>query len=524
MSVQRRSTQRGTVYDVRLRDPDGRVYTRTFPTKRQAAAFEAAERADRRRGNWIDPRHAETSFAEWATLWLRSNPAKRSSSLAREESIVRVHLLPALGQRPLGAITPRDVQALVVEWSGRAQPRTVRRQYGLLRTILAAAVNADLIARSPCRGIRLPAAEPETRRVLSPDDLAALAEAIGPDLEGMVYLGAVLGLRWGECAGLRVGRIDFLAGTLVVAEQLTRGLGGVMVAGPPKSTAGRRTLTVPGPLLDLLAAHLARRGLTGADPDAYVFVGPAGEPLDYANFRHRTWLPAIAAAGLDGLTFHDLRRTNATGMVQEGVDLKTAQSRLGHSDPRLTLGLYAQVTSEADRTAAERLGARFMPSRATPSRASRAMNARWTFREPPGAPVDNALTRANPVGKAGFEPATSASRTLRANQAALLPVVEASAYCVAAAGSSSGTPSWYDRPSRAAAAALRSRNGSSGFTSHASAPDRLARNTSAWRSSRSTTGMWGSRPPLSSWRRARQVATPPMVPTWRSSTTRSGTR
>jgi len=49
-------------------------------------------------------------------------------------------------------------------------------------------------------------------------------------------------------------------------------------------------------------------------------------------------------AGLDGLNFHDLHRTNATAMVAEGVDVKTAQARLGHSDPRLTLAIYAQAT------------------------------------------------------------------------------------------------------------------------------------------------------------------------------------
>lgn len=60
----------------------------------------------------------------------------------------------------------------------------------------------------------------------------------------MAYLAAVLGLRWGECAGLRVGRLDFLRSTLIVAEQRPRGRAGAMVTGAPKSEAGRRTLSV----------------------------------------------------------------------------------------------------------------------------------------------------------------------------------------------------------------------------------------------------------------------------------------
>jgi len=69
---------------------------------------------------------------------------------------------------------------------------------------------------------------------------------------------------------------------------------------------------------------------------------------------------SVELADLESLGFHDLRRTNATAMVLDGVDVKTAQARLGHSDPRLTLAIYAQATGEGDRSAAEKLGARLM--------------------------------------------------------------------------------------------------------------------------------------------------------------------
>ncbi|NNC39177.1 MAG: tyrosine-type recombinase/integrase [Acidimicrobiia bacterium] len=87
------------------------------------------------------------------------------------------------------------------------------------------------------------------------------------------------------------------------------------------------------------------------------------EHLDYSNWLHRIWYPARQQAGVEWAQFHDLRRANATGLVLEGIDLKTAQTRLGHTDPRLTLGIYAQATTEADRQAADRLGDRFLPRR-----------------------------------------------------------------------------------------------------------------------------------------------------------------
>src|SRR5262249_32927363 len=131
------------------------------------------------------------------------------------------------------------------------------------------------------------------------------------------------------------------------------------VFSPPKSNAGVRTLAIPAQLADRLAQHLASIGLTAADKDELVFRAPEGRPLRYANWRRRVWLPATIQAGCEGAGFHDHRRANATGLVLAGVDLKTAETRLGHSDPRLTIAVYAQATTEADRAAADALGAHF---------------------------------------------------------------------------------------------------------------------------------------------------------------------
>lgn len=166
---------------------------------------------------------------------------------------------------------------------------------------------------------------------------------------------ALLGLRWGEVAGLRVDDLDLLAGTLRVTQQ--RPAHGPV--GPPKSKAGQRPLSLPATLIEMLAACLAASGLTGADDHELVFTSADGKPIDYSNWRRRIWLPAARDAGVPGAGFHDLRRTNATQLVATGVDIKTAQTRLGHSDPRLTPTVYAQAVDEADRAAAARLNERF---------------------------------------------------------------------------------------------------------------------------------------------------------------------
>lgn len=108
---------------------------------------------------------------------------------------------------------------------------------------------------------------------------------------------------------------------------------------------------MPSALANPLAVHVAQRLLI-ADSGDWLFVSPSGGPLRYGNFRSRIFAPACERLGLNSVTFHDLRKFNATLMVTGGVDIKTAQVRLGHADPRLTLAVYASITETSEREAA----------------------------------------------------------------------------------------------------------------------------------------------------------------------------
>ena len=88
-----------------------------------------------------------------------------------------------------------------------------------------------------------------------------------------------------------------------------------------------------------------------------------GAPLDYTNWRRRTWTTASDAAGLSGLRFHDLRSHAATAAVAAGVVVNTTQTRMGHSSVRMTMNIYARATGEYDRNAADAVGELVRPSR-----------------------------------------------------------------------------------------------------------------------------------------------------------------
>ena len=123
-------------------------------------------------------------------------------------------------------------------------------------------------------------------------------------------------------------------------------------------------MAIPEWLSTELALLMARRGLTAANSNSLLFVNEDGGPLDYSNWRRRIWVPACEEAGLRGLRFHDLRSVATTALIAEGVDVKTAQTRLGHSSPQVTLGIYARATAEGDREAANKVGARGSNQRA----------------------------------------------------------------------------------------------------------------------------------------------------------------
>ena len=253
--------------------------------------------------------------------WERT-PRKRASSRARDLSILNSHVLPVLGAHAIGGVTRHDVQALVDGWADHQAPSTVGRQYSCLRALFAYAEATDRLTRSPCSRDQAAAWSPcratdSRRRRARTAGRRARRRSGADDVGGR---GARTPLGRGRRADRRSTRHAGRQGR----HRSPAPRNGQLE--PPKSAAGVRTFAVPAWLLEDLAALLSRRGLTAADGDALVFVSPDGAPLDYTNWRRRTWLPACKAAGLAGLRFHDLRSLAATALVASGADIETRRT------------------------------------------------------------------------------------------------------------------------------------------------------------------------------------------------------
>jgi integrase len=261
--------------------------------------------------------------------------------------------LPRFGDASLAAISQRDVRAWVADLSARGlAPATVQKAYQLLGKVMGAAVDAGMLAQSPCRRVPLPKVEREEMRFLTPDQVATLADAIASRYRALVLAGAYGGLRIGELAGLRRNRVDLLRGIVQVAEIVVE-VRGVLHMGPPKTRASRRTVGLPRFVVEELAAHLAAPG----DLEDFVFTAPQGGPLRLPAFRARVWRPAVISAGLDGLRIHDLRHTAVALWIAAGANPKEVSARAGHASVSFTLDRYGHLYPEADAALRDRLDA-----------------------------------------------------------------------------------------------------------------------------------------------------------------------
>ena len=341
-----------TRWRARLSLPEGRERAKLFTRKADAERWLAVEQAKVVSGTWVDPALQRVTFADWCDEYFEA-VTKRPTTEARDRNVLKVWWTPALGRMPLGKITPLDVRRVVDKMAATLAPKTVSTNYGVGRAVFGAAVEGGKLTVSPCRGIRLPKLRPKEQRFLDIEELLRLADAMPVEYRPVVWLGGVLGLRLSEIAGLKVGRVNFLRRSLIVTATVAEVQGRLLEDSDVKSRASRRTMSVPGFVVEELAAHLQRTGRSG--PEDYVVQAPEGGPLRASMFRPRVWQPAVRRAGLVGLTIHQLRHTAAGLLIAEGAHAKVIQARLGHASIRTTMDVYGSVLPEVDQGAADLL-------------------------------------------------------------------------------------------------------------------------------------------------------------------------
>jgi integrase len=344
-------------FQARYIGPDGQRYTaqtpagrpRTFTTKGDAGTWLDGKHTDIERGVWVAPGSQPSvpeeparpvTFGVYAEQWM----ADRASELAQTTydhytQLLRDHINPTFQDTPLSDIKPAGVRA----WHGqlarakgkkiRDRPTTRAHAYGLLRTILGAAVadhDQKLISVNPCHikgaGVAKRAVDIET---VTLDELTIIVAKMPPRYQLMVLWAAWCALRFGELAELRRSDVDVVKSVVRIRRGVTRSKGKRIVKGP-KSEAGKRSVDIPPHLMSLVIAHL--RDHVGTEPSALLWPSSSDPNRHLApSTLYKVYYPAREAAHRPDLRFHDLRHTGAVLTAATGATIAELKARLGHA-------------------------------------------------------------------------------------------------------------------------------------------------------------------------------------------------
>ena len=309
----------------------------------------------------------EYTVATWLRSWsdIYAKPNIRVATADRYHLMVEQYTIPRIGNIKLTKLTAHDLQKLYKELmengridrkSGHGNPglssTTVRSLHLMLHNAFERAIKERLIPRNPTEDCIAPKVQKIEMQILPPEHIKDYLEAA--DRRGllpMFYLELVSGLRKGELVALQWSDLDEANCTISVSKQASWDTEGNLILSQPKTGNSIREASIPQDAVELLKQEHAKH------PDnPWMFpsgrTGEMYQPDSVVTLHKRI----LKDAGLEHIRFHDLRHTFATLALQNGVDVKTVSSMLGHYDAGFTLRTYTHVTRQMQQKAAEKMG------------------------------------------------------------------------------------------------------------------------------------------------------------------------
>jgi integrase len=222
----------------------------------------------------------------------------------------------------------------------------------------------NLVVKNAAKLQRAPKVVDE-EMVIAQDVPSLVAKLSGFRLRIPAMVSLFSGMRLGEVLALRWSRTDLDRKVIEVREALEQTKAHGIRFKSAKTRAGRRDITLPDILVDALREHrkaqLEQRMHLGAGrlpDDALLFSDLDGKPLS-PNAQSAAWADFAQSIGMPEVTFHALRHTHASQLIDAGVDIVTISKRLGHAKPDITLRVYAHLFRNDDSKAAAAINAAF---------------------------------------------------------------------------------------------------------------------------------------------------------------------
>lgn len=363
-SIQRRERSDGkATYRVRWRTggtAKGAWDSESFPTEREARQFAARITAngDRRpedKRRTVSSRPDALTVAQLVERYV-DDRAKRDCAdytVVRYRGILALHIAPHIGAVLADELSSQQTQDWIDQLvrHGPAGTRTSqpasRKLKANVRGLLSASYkwgqSRELVPGNPCAMTELGRRHKVVRGLRTGEWLILrdAARRTDPDLADLLEFLVGTGLRWGEATGLQVADVDLRRGTAEVAGVMRREKTSAyeLVRGTAKTDAGLRKVRLSPAVLAIV-----RPRVEGRELGDFVFPAERGGALDYAHVHERRWKKVLAEAKARGLrrtpTFHWLRHTQATIMLDNGASLAAVKARMGHANITTTVDLY----------------------------------------------------------------------------------------------------------------------------------------------------------------------------------------
>ena len=276
------------------------------------------------------------------------------------------HILPALGKIKLTDLTHRQVQSFVAMLSAKKglSAKTVRNIHGVLHSLLESALRDEILLRNVSEKCKLPRVTQTQVKAITTAELGRFLQAIeGEQFRNIFFVDIFSGLRLSEILGLRWDDVDFDHDCIYVRQQLMqnqeRGDFSYFLAAP-KEGKQRKVILANAVLGAIQKQHIHQLKQRMAAGELWdnsfdlVFTNDFGRPLNRRTvYKHLKRV--LKDCGMGDYTFHSLRHSFATISLENGDDIKTVQTNLGHYAASFTLKTYVHVSDQMQRNSAARM-------------------------------------------------------------------------------------------------------------------------------------------------------------------------
>lgn len=336
--------------------PAGRRISKRFKSKKEAADWLAQQQAAVATNTFTEP--SSLTLGSWLLTWLKEYKKATVSQRTYERYIELAGKCAPIAEIKLQQLTVPQVQALYSQLADDGlAARTIDKVHKILKASLKKALHVGLIPRNIMDAVEPPKFE-RTQEIITftRAEVDAILSAAREHNHGKYYafilLAITTGMRLGEILALRWADISTGKREISISRNLQQTKTGLVI-NPPKTRAGRRTISVPTEVITALLRLKVGRKIESID--SLVFVTSTGTPYSPRNIEHG-WKRVMEKAAIPYRNFHVLRHTHCTDLLAAGIPIVEVAKRVGHARISHTLELYGHAIPSYDKEIADKVG------------------------------------------------------------------------------------------------------------------------------------------------------------------------